>query len=180
MGTATTPARAEASRSNGQKGRGPVTPEGKARSSRNASRHGILTANACVGDTPEQRDAFEALLDQLRAELAPSSVLESLLIERIGATLWRTRRVIDFESGVTLERDSTPEPHLDRLLRDLESGGPDDPEALQRGKALARSLAPEGALDLVMRYESHLTRETGRLLGQLEHARRLTALNSPM
>ena len=50
---------------------GPATAEGRARSSRNALRHGILAEDVCAGDSPDQRETFGALLDQLRAELAP-------------------------------------------------------------------------------------------------------------
>lgn len=146
------------------------------RSSRNAVRHGILTANVYAGESRDQRTAFVALLDQLRAELAPSSTLESLVVERIAAALWRTRRVLAFEAGTAMERDNTPEPQLDRLLRDLNSGRPSDNAGFERGRVLARALAPPNAVDLVVRYEAHLTREVGRLLAQLEQARSLTAL----
>jgi hypothetical protein len=112
MTTIGTQARAEASRRNGRGSRGPLTFGGKERSSRNSLRHGILAENVCAGDTPEQREAFAEMLNQLRVELMPASTLEALLIERIGAALSRTRRVIDFEAGAALEHDNTPEPHL--------------------------------------------------------------------
>ncbi len=178
-GSLTTAAQAAASRQNGCHGRGPVTAAGKRRSARNATKHGILTADVCAGDTCEQGAAFEALLDQLCSELAPSSLLESLLVERIAAALWRTRRVLAFEAGTALERDHTPEPETVRLLRELDSGNPSDPEALERGRALARALAPANAVEVASRYEAHLTREIGRLLTQLEQARRLSALAAP-
>jgi hypothetical protein len=177
MGTIRTPAQADASRRNGLRSRGPITSHGKQRSSRNATCHGILTANVCAGDTPEQQEAFTELLDQLRAELRPSALLESLIVERIAAVLWRTRRVLDFEAGSSLERDNAPTKTLDRLLHDYETDEPSDPVALQRGQTLSRSLPPEGPLELAMRYEAHLTRELGRLLTQLEQARRLCALD---
>ncbi len=119
------------------------------------------------------------MLDQLRVELAPSSMLESLLVERIGAALWRSRRVLDFEAGATLARDYAPTDALEKLLQDCSTDPSPDPEAHERGQALSQSLAPEGALDLAMRYETHLTRELGRLLVQLEQARRLCALDIP-
>ena len=175
MPTVTTRARAEASRRNGRRSRGPVTAKGKMRSSRNATRHGILTENVTASDPPEQQEAFAALLNQLQAELAPSSLLESLLVERIAAALWRTRRVLDFEAGSALERHAASDP-FERLLGDL-STDVSDPEARERGLALSRSLAPEEALDRAVRYEAHLTRELGRLLSQLEQARRLSALD---
>lgn len=175
MGTAT-PARAESSRRNGHRSRGPVTPDGKARSSRNAVRHGVLTADVSAGDSPEEREEFSALLGQLQVELAPTSLLERSIVELIAATLWRTRKVLRFEAGRALERDAAPN-QLERLLRDLETEQPSDPEALERARALSKSLPPEGALDLAMRYEAHLTRGLGRLLVQLEQARRLCALD---
>jgi hypothetical protein len=147
------------------------------RSSRNAIRHGILTANVCAGEAPEQGEEFSEILGQLRLELAPSSILEALIVERIAATLWWTRRVLDFEAGAALARDNAPKEFLDGLLHDLSTNPSPDPEAHEQGQALARSLAPEGALDLAMRYEAHLTRELGRLLSQLEQARRLSALD---
>jgi hypothetical protein len=139
-------------------------------------RHGILVADVTANDTPAQRQDFAALLDQLRAELAPASRLEELIVERIAATFWRTRRVLAYEAGAALERDSTPEPQLDRLLRDIERGDPSDPEAVARARALVRAIAPASAVELAIRYEGHLTREAGRLLTQLEQARRLAAL----
>ena len=55
----TTPARAAASRANGLKSRGPVTPDGKYNSSRNAIRHGILARFLVMnGELP---DLFEDL-----------------------------------------------------------------------------------------------------------------------
>jgi hypothetical protein len=120
-----------------------------------------------------------SLLCQLRSELNPSSTLEMLIVERIGAVLWRTRRVLDFEAGVALERDHAREKALDRLLYDMEMDEPRDPAALEQAQALTKSLPPAGSLDLDMRYEAHLGRELSRLLAQLEKARRLAALNVP-
>src|SRR2546429_681367 len=94
-------------------GRIPASPRSSG-SSRNAGRHGILPEDVCAGEALTQRDAFSALLAQLRAELAPSSLLESLLVERIAAALWRSRRVLAFEAGAALERDNTPESGLER------------------------------------------------------------------
>jgi hypothetical protein len=162
-----TPARAEAARRNGRRSRGPTTAEGKLRSSRNALRHGILSASLCAGESPEQGQAYEALLDDLRTELAPSSVLESLLVERIAATLWRVQRVLAFEvgSGLMRDGDSSAQWRIERCRVD------------DATKALLRALAPGDTLDLTMRYEAHLTREVSRLLAQLEQARRLCAVD---
>jgi hypothetical protein len=78
------PAQLEASRANGSRSRGPVTAEGKARSSRNAVRHGLCApAILAPGEDPE---AFAALLADLRAEHAPRTASEALLVERLALT----------------------------------------------------------------------------------------------
>jgi hypothetical protein len=75
-------ARAQASRINGAKSRGPTTPEGKARSSQNALKHGLCAERfAVVGD--EDAQAFAAL----EGELAPDGTLQRLLAGRIARRL---------------------------------------------------------------------------------------------
>jgi hypothetical protein len=67
-------ARAEASRNNGAKSRGPRTPEGKARSSQDALKHGMRAQKYVV--LPEEDGAeFAELEAALIAELAPDGAL---------------------------------------------------------------------------------------------------------
>ena len=85
------PARAAASRRNGAKSRGPKTPEGKARSAKNALKHGLCAQYTVVlGD--EDLAAFEALEAALMAELAPQGTLQAVLARRIVAASWRLER----------------------------------------------------------------------------------------
>jgi hypothetical protein len=75
-------ARAEASRRNGARSRGPKTPEGKARSARNALKHGLRSEKYAVLPD-EDRAEFAALEAALADELAPQGVLHSVLVGRI-------------------------------------------------------------------------------------------------
>jgi hypothetical protein len=84
-------ARAEASRLNGAKSRGPKTPEGKARSSQNALKHGFR-AQKYVVLPDEDAAAFEALEAALMEELAPEGALQSVLAQRVVAASWRLAR----------------------------------------------------------------------------------------
>jgi hypothetical protein len=76
------PARAEASRKNGAKSRGPRTPDGKARASRNALKHGMRAEQHVVveGESAEAFAAFEAIDAAFERLAARLSGTESLLI----------------------------------------------------------------------------------------------------
>ena len=84
-------ARAEASRKNGARSRGPKTPEGKARSTQNALKHG-LGAEKYVVLLDEDWDEFEKLETALTAELAPESALQSAMARRVARAAWRLMR----------------------------------------------------------------------------------------
>ena len=126
------PARAEASRKNGAKSKGPKTPEGKARASRNALTHGLCAGHHVVveGESPEAFAAFEAALV---ADLAPAGVLQTLLAGRIARAAWRLERAERIEAelfaremdgpfgegdlGLALIRDGNGARAFDTLLR---------------------------------------------------------------
>jgi hypothetical protein len=95
------PARAEASRRNGAKSRGPATPEGKARTSRNALKHGLCAGHHVVveGESPEAFAAFEAALVD---DLAPAGALQKLLAGRIARAAWRLERAERLAAGTGL------------------------------------------------------------------------------
>jgi hypothetical protein len=122
-------ARAEASRKNGARSRGPVTPEGKARSARNALQHGLRAQKYVV--LPDEDPAeFAALETALIDELAPQGVLQSILVGRIARAAWRldraerleaevlaVRRYGDADLGLALIRDGNGTRSFDTLLR---------------------------------------------------------------
>ncbi len=76
---------------------GPRTAAGKVRSSRNAIRHGILSAHLLLPD--EDPAEYRLLLDSLFAEMQPVGTLEQALVERIAVALWRQRRLVRVESA---------------------------------------------------------------------------------
>jgi len=86
-------------------GGGPKTPEGKARSAMNATRHG-LTGKAVVLTT-EDPEKFEELLRDYLAFYAPANPIELDLVHEITVSRWRLQRIWGMESTmfeITMER----------------------------------------------------------------------------
>ena len=129
-------ARAEASRKNGAKSRGPRTPEGKARSARNALKHGMRAQKYMV--LPDEDAAeFGALEAALMDELAPVGVLQSVLAQRIVAAVWRLSRAERLEVELFAE-NGLPGASLGlALIRDGNRAGAFDTLVRYRGGALA-------------------------------------------
>jgi hypothetical protein len=92
-------ARAEASRRNGAKSRGPKTPEGKARASQNALKHGLRAQKHMLlpGESTAEYQRLEAALLE---ELAPEGALQAVLARRVVAAAWRLERVERIEAEV--------------------------------------------------------------------------------
>jgi hypothetical protein len=95
----TSSARAAASRKNGARSRGPKTVHGKARSSKNALKHG-LQAHKYVVLPHEDGAEFAALEAALIEELAPQGALQSILVGRIAVASWRLARADRLEVEV--------------------------------------------------------------------------------
>jgi hypothetical protein len=122
-------ARAEASRRNGARSRGPKTPEGKARSAQNALKHG-LRAQKHVVLPEEDVSEFAELEAALVAELAPVGALQTVLARRVAVAVWRLaradrietelfeeRRFADGGLGLALIRDGNGTRSFETLLR---------------------------------------------------------------
>jgi hypothetical protein len=96
-------ARAEASRKNGAKSRGPNTPEGKARSAQNALKHGLRAEKHIV--LPDEDAAeFAGLEAALVGELAPVGALQTVLARRVAIAAWRLARADHIEAELFKER----------------------------------------------------------------------------
>lgn len=83
--------RSEQPRINGSRSRGPVTPEGKARSSRNATKHGAYAGHSVLLKN-EDRAAFNNILARRTQDFLPSNSTESVLLHEICLSEWETAR----------------------------------------------------------------------------------------
>jgi hypothetical protein len=104
-------ARAEVSRRNGAKSRGPKTPEGKARSAQNALKHG-LRAQKHVVLPEEDADEFAGLEAAMIEELAPVGALQTVLARRVVVAAWRLARADRLEVELFAHRSWGPMPIL--------------------------------------------------------------------
>ena len=87
-----------ANRHNAQKSTGPKTAEGKATSAKNATKHGLFARKDVV--ISEHQADFDALRDEMLAELNPVGAIETILAERIVSLTWRLRRAAQMHDEV--------------------------------------------------------------------------------
>ena len=142
--------RAEASRRNGARSRGPRTEDGKARAAQNALKHGLRAQRfVLLGD--EDGAEFQAVEEALREELAPEGALQSLLLTRIALAAWRMFRADRMEVEL-LDRHVTLDPRE---------------RASSPGVALIRDGHGPRAFDTLLRYRGAVQAEFWRALRAL-------------
>ncbi len=87
-----------ANRANAQLSRGPVTTEGKARSSQNALKTGLTGSTVLLPtDDPEH---YKQHVERLFDELKPAGALESQLVQRLADAQWRLNRIPQLERNI--------------------------------------------------------------------------------
>jgi hypothetical protein len=185
----------EANRRNALGSTGPVTPEGKDRSRRNAVRHG-LTAETVIAALEDAEDyqGFEAAVI---ADYDAESAVERELVLRLASVLWRLRRATSIETALFEALRDVPgkvEPeYLGPTLvaeADLPKGDQSRVAAKRRSDAapgsepildqkreigdvfLRLAALPTFPLDRLSRYEYMLWRQARQLVCTLESLRR--------
>jgi len=111
----------EANRQNALLSTGPKTPEGKAKVSLNAVKHGIFTRELVItmGDGREDEAEYHRLFAELIADLAPQGRMEMLLVERVAVNYWRLKRLIRYETGeIRIMLDNFMRETIERYLED--------------------------------------------------------------
>ncbi|HEY2158138.1 MAG TPA: hypothetical protein VGH33_21090, partial [Isosphaeraceae bacterium] len=86
----------QASRTNGSKSKGPITPEGKNTSKFNGLKHGLRAEHVILpGEDPA---AFEAERQAWIDDWKPPSHTRAVLVERAAVASWRLRRSVKAEA----------------------------------------------------------------------------------
>ena len=152
-----TESQTNSSRRNSQKSSGPRTAEGKARSSRNSTVHG-LTGKSPILPGEDPADLLD-LAEGYRADLKPDGYVEEDLVERMAIATYRLRRIARIEVGyfnLRLRYNPMPE--------QLNQDGRADPLAF----AYHFDCSEEQVFDRLSRYESRIQRDYSRCLKDLQ------------
>jgi hypothetical protein len=156
-----TEAQINASRINGAKSRGPVTPEGKQISSRNAETHGLL-ANTLVLKG-ESRDSFFELVAELLEEHRPQTPTEYALVQMMIAARWRQMRIWGMETA-GLDHE------IDRQAAQCSTAEYNATDNVTRAAKAFRTLGDDSrSLDLYSRYDARYERQFQRALRSLQN-----------
>jgi len=150
----TSPARVAANRLNAQRSTGPRTVDGKAASSRNAVKHGLLSHQPLLAD--EDPDEYQELHERLVEALAPDGAVEELLVDDAVALVWRLRRAAKVESALFTIGGTGP------LLEALTRCG-------EAGAAVGVAFTTQASsFNVLSRYEASLVNRLRRTLTDLE------------
>jgi hypothetical protein len=147
--------RAESARINGTLSHGPVTAEGKARSSRNAVTHGLNSSEVVIAG--ESQDEFDELLAAYVLQHRPADDIERSLVFEMAAARWRMRRLVRVEAA-------TFDEEVRKVLHDDEHPVEDPDRAMS---VAMHRLASGKALANVHRYESRLRRQYANAMNEL-------------
>jgi hypothetical protein len=150
--------RIEASRANGAKSKGPVTDAGKARSSQNARRHGILATHICLNQADE--DVFNRILEQYVNRFQPRDQAEYDAVEEIVYYKFQMRQAW-MQQASTVAMQMT----IDKEFVDATWASPSDID--RRVLALTASIKDGNTIALLQRYSRTLSTQADRAIKSL-------------
>jgi hypothetical protein len=151
--------RIDSSRANGAKSRGPVTPQGRARSRAARLTHG-LTSDLIVLEYESRKD-FDAMREEYFAEYQPQTRSRFDLVDQLVITRWRLNRVLVLQSVLMENQMIRQQPEIHAVY---EACGPET----QAGIAYQHLIDDGGALESLNRHETRLSAELRRTLKLLD------------
>jgi hypothetical protein len=134
--------RLTANRKNALKSTGPTSPEGKARASMNALKHGLRASSLAV-PILENAEDWEAHRRLVLQDLGPVGYIERILAERTAAILWRLGRVVRYESAVV----SNAINDIGKNIMDRPDTDPEDAKKRAETLIRVRGLKPTAHVD---------------------------------
>jgi hypothetical protein len=154
------PAQIVANQRNAELSKGPKTSEGTAVSSKNARKHGLLSADLVLPD--EDASEYVEFVQELDQELHPQGALEKSVVERIVGLLWRLRRAGKLENAI-LYWEQLP-------LRNTWADSGDNVQDVLKRLSVRGEAYTKGADSLakLSRYESAMQRNLLRMMHELQ------------
>ena len=148
-----------ASRANGAKSKGPVSVEGRARSSQNALRHGLSAAVVVLPH--EDRAAFESVRDSYMESFQPADQPQHDLVETMAAARWRLNRLQEIEAKLFEKEMVLRDDDMEKELSNM--------SAVEKLAWVFDHMANQTkSLQLLIRYEGSLNRSYERAYKQLQ------------
>jgi hypothetical protein len=140
-----------ANRANAQLSTGPVTADGKQRSSRNAAALGLFSASAFI--RPDENQAYRKFSTAWNAHLAPDGPVEEALVAELVQAAWRLRRCTTLETATWCApgQDAPTPEDLDRMQASIDRARATSLRALQRNLTDLRRIQTERQMRNEMR-----------------------------
>ena len=161
----------EASRHNGARSQGPLTPEGKSVTSRNAITHGLNARDILLRhESPQQ---FEQLLNSNLARFAPQDDTEMRIVEEYSVAEWRLRRAWTLIAALIDNRMDSMAADLDQTYEQLD-------HATRAALAHDHSTKTTMSLRELENHVSRYSRATDRAIRCLQHLRKLAPPAAPL
>ena len=151
--------RIDSSRANGAKSRGPVTPEGRARSRAASLTHGL--ASDMVVLSYESEEEFKALRDEYFAEYQPQTRPQVDLVDQLVAARWRLNRVISLQGALMELQMDSQKPEIEEEF--VSCSG-----EIRAAIAYQHLCDDSRALESLHRHEARLSAELRRTLKLLD------------
>jgi hypothetical protein len=165
----------KANRRNARKSTGPKTPEGKARSSRNAFKHGCAAGDLVLTYEEKEEDLL-ALTDHWFDHFQPVGALEAHYVKHIAVASWRLQRLWRMETG-----------YLDKKAGDINCEDYEAKPGEERikdnqlmGNAMMNAFLPQHGFHNFTRYEARLQRNLDRAIIHLHQLQLLRAASQPV
>jgi hypothetical protein len=143
---------------NGAKSNGPTSPEGKARSARNAEKHGIYSSAVLLHH--ESKEEFNLLQERYYQRFHPATQPEADLVDQMIAATWRLRRITAVESAAIDHAMESQRATLDATYKVL------DPET-RTHLAFEKLHLDSGAMAAYQRFQAAQIRQYDRAFRNL-------------
>ncbi len=173
-----------ANRLNAQNSTGPRSHKGKAIVSQNAIKHGLTAAHNIISS--ESQADFDLYRDQILDELAPTSPMESMLVERIVNLSWRLKRASRIQN-LTIDALNTPDTSnpLTKLTQSLLSRIRDQSQAppsgsasdLALGRLAVKDFSNTRILERLLMYERRIENSLYKTILELQRLNLIKNLN---